>query len=189
MPLRSVPAKSAGRIEEPDPAARFGDANMKTGTEGITDQMTAFEDYAPDALVRAAFCSEANFSSWADPRGVELEISRIMYPAPRTGADEVSGGIFHYGNRYFLQCLEGPREAVEAIYRRNCNDDRHKTSQLLAVEPITQRMFAENTMNYVSMRGQLLELLGRHGIGEFDPYRITPEILAEFLQMYAEKHR
>lgn len=105
--------------------------------------MTAFEDHAPGALLRVAFCSEANFSSWADSRGVELEISRIMYPAPRTQADATSGGIFHYGNRYFLQCVEGPREAVEAIYRRNCEDERHKNSQLLVIEPIDERMFAE----------------------------------------------
>src|SRR6056297_2628243 len=117
---------------------------MTAGIEGSSDDMTVFEDYAPDALVRAAFCSEANFSSWADPRGVELEISRIMYPAPRLQADELAGGIFHYGNRFFLQCLEGPREAIEAIYRRNSDDVRHKNTELLVVEPIERRMFPEN---------------------------------------------
>jgi len=162
---------------------------MSARKEGFPDHMTALENHAPEALLRIAFCSEANFSSWADPRGVELEISRIMYPAPRTRADELAGGIFHSGNRYFLQCLEGPREAVEAIYRRNQDDVRHRNTELLVVEPITRRMFPENTMHYVSMRGQLLALLARHGIGEFNPYRITPEMLAEFLQMYAEKHR
>lgn len=44
-------------------------------------------------------------------------------------------------------------------------------------------------MSYVSMRGQLIELLGRHDIDEFNPYRMTPEMLVEFLQMYAERHR
>lgn len=151
--------------------------------------MNAFDDHAPDELLRVAFCSEANFSSWADPRGVELEISRIMYPSPRTESDALSGGIFHYGNRYFLQCMEGPRKAVEALYARTCSDVRHKNCELLVVEPIGRRMFAENTMNYASMRGQLLELLARHGIGEFNPYRITPEMLDEFLQTYAESHR
>src|SRR6056297_205435 len=162
---------------------------MFSRKEGFCDYMTAFEDYAPDAMLRVAFCSEANFSSWADPRGVELEISRIMYPAPRTQADNLVGGIFHYGNRYFLQCLEGPREAVESIYRRNFKDVRHKNSKLLLVESINRRLFPENSMNYVSMRRQLLEPLRRHGVGEFNPYRITPEMLDEFLQLYAEKHR
>lgn len=162
---------------------------MGQGTEGSVDQMTVFEDHAPDALLRVAFCSEANFSSWADPRGVELEISRIMYPAPRTEADDATGGIFHYGNRYFIQCIEGPRQAVEAVYRRNVEDVRHKNSELLVVEPIERRMFPKNTMSYVSMRRQLLALLDRHGIGEFNPYRITAEMLDEFLQAYADTHR
>jgi len=151
--------------------------------------MTAFDDHAAGTMLRAAFCSEANFSSWADPRGIELEVSRIMYPAPRLQADELTGGIFHYGNRFFLQVIDGPREAVEAIYRRNCDDVRHKNTELLVVEAIDQRMFPENSMSYVSMRGQLLELLGRYDIAEFNPYRITSQILDEFLQMYAEKHR
>lgn len=151
--------------------------------------MKTFEDHAPGALLRAAFCSDANFSSWADPRGVELEISRIMYPAPRLEADHLCGGIFHYGNRYFLQVIEGPCEAVEDLYRRNCADDRHKGSELLVLEPISRRMFPENSMSYVSMRRQLLELLARHGIDEFNPHRFNAEMLDEFLQMYAEKHR
>lgn len=151
--------------------------------------MKTFEDHAPDALLRIAFCSEANFSSWADPRGVELEISRIMYPAPRLEADQQSGGIFHYGNRFFLQIFDGPREAVEALYRRNCSDDRHKNSELLVLEPISQRMFPVNTMSYVSMRRQLLELLARRGIDEFNPYRLDAEMLDEFLQIYADRHR
>lgn len=151
--------------------------------------MTPFEDYASDTLLRVAFCSEADFSSWADPRGVEVEISRIMYPAPRTEADQQIGGIFHSGNRYFLQCVEGPREAVEFIFKRNRDDDRHKNVELLSVEPIPERIFPENSMSHVGMRPHLVELLQRHGIAGFNPYRITPEILEEFLQMYLERKR
>lgn len=152
--------------------------------------MKSFEEYATEAPLRIAFCSEANFSSWADPRGVELEISRIMYPAPRTEADQQAGGIFHYGNRFFLQCVEGPREAVEFIFRRNCGEDRHKNVELLSVEPISQRIFPENSMSHVGMRRQLIELLERHGVSTFNPYRMTSEMLEEFLQMYlVRKHR
>lgn len=151
--------------------------------------MKSFEGHASDALLRIAFCSEANFSSWADPRGVELEVSRIMYPAPRTEADQQTGGIFHYGNRYFLQCIEGPREACEFMFRRTRSDDRHRNVELLSLEPVSARMFPENSMSHVGMRRQLMELLNRHGVSEFNPYRITPAILEEFLQMYAERKR
>lgn len=146
--------------------------------------MSPLDDYAPDALVRAAFCSEANFSSWADPRGVELEISRIMYPSPRTESDQAVGGIFHYGNRRFLQCLEGPREHVQALLERNRGDARHKNQKILSVRRIDERMFRPNTMSYVSMRGQLIELLKTHGIDGFDPYRMESGMIDQFLEMW-----
>lgn len=149
--------------------------------------MTSFDGHAADALIRAAFCSEANFSSWADPRGVEVEISRIMYPSPRLDADQLCGGIFHVGNRFFLQCVEGPRQAVEALWARNRADVRHKNQELRVVEGIEERLFPENTMSYVSMRGELIDLLKRQGIDEFNPYRIDAGMLAEFLDLWRAK--
>jgi len=86
--------------------------------------MTSFDEHSPDALVRTAFCSQANFSSWADPRGVELEISRIMYP-----------------------------------------------------------------MSCASMREELLELLKRRGIDEFDPYRLDAAMLDEFLERWRARQK
>lgn len=151
--------------------------------------MTSFDGLATDALVRAAFCSEANFSSWANSRGVEVEISRIMYPSPRLEADQRCGGIFHCGNRYFLQCIEGPREDVQRLWQRNVDDVRHKRQQLLVVEPVSERLFPENTMSYVSMRGVLIELFQRHGVREFDPYCLDAGMLHEFLDRYRERQQ
>ena len=150
--------------------------------------MTSFDGYGSDDLLRAAFCSEANFSSWADPRGLELEISRIMYPSPRTDADQLCGGIFHEGNRYFLQCIEGPRRAVEELRQRNLDDPRHRNQKLIVVEPISERLFPANSMSYVSMRGELIDLLQRRDVSGFNPYHLDAELIAEFLERWREKH-
>lgn len=151
--------------------------------------MSPLDEHAPDALVRTAFCSEANFSSWADPRGVELEISRLMYPSPRTESDQAVGGIFHYGNRRFLQCLEGPCRHVRALVERNRNDARHRNQKILAIRPIEERMFRPNTMSYVSMRGQLIELLKANGVDGFDPYRMDRGMIDEFLALWLERQK
>jgi len=151
--------------------------------------MTSFDEHSPDALVRTAFCSQANFSSWADPRGVELEISRIMYPSPRTEADQAVGGIFHYGNRRFLQCLDGPNRFVRELVERNRADKRHINQQILMVRPIESPLFPPNTMSYASMREQLLELLKRRGIDEFDPYRLDAAMLDEFLERWRARQK
>jgi hypothetical protein len=111
-----------------------------------------------------------------------------MYPSPRTEANQRCGGIFHEGNRYFLQCIEGPREAVEELWQRNVDDARHRNQQLLVVEAIDERLFPPNTMSYVGMRGELIDLLKQRGAAEFNPYRIDAELLGQFLALWRAKH-
>ena len=51
-----------------------------------------------------------------------------------TGALSLSNGIF-------LQCLEGERSAVNALYHHILKDKRHNKPEVLALEEITQRQF------------------------------------------------
>lgn len=142
--------------------------------------MNLLETFPPDALVHVAFCSEANFSGWADPRGPELEISRIMYPAPRTARHESIGGIFHSGDRHFLQIVEGPVEDVAWYIEHVGKDRRHKRVEVLHAEEIQAHGFPPGAMRYVGSPDQLHEIHQRHGLVGFDPYRYSVEVLRDF---------
>ncbi|MCM0000630.1 MAG: BLUF domain-containing protein [Erythrobacter sp.] len=41
----------------------------------------------------------------------------------------------------YLQLIEGPAEAIDALYARICEDDRHANVELLLSEPMGERMF------------------------------------------------
>jgi len=151
--------------------------------------MAAFDDHAPDALLRLMFISRANFSNWADARGVELEISRIMYPSPRTSADDRVGGIFHQRNRWFLQCIEGPRDALQAVWQRHLADPRHTDSTIRVLEPIERRSFPPGAMRYAGMRPQLRRLRERHGLDGLELHDLPPKLLDELIDDYIAAHR
>ena len=142
--------------------------------------MNLLETFPRDALVRVAFCSEANFSGWADPRGPELEVSRILYPSPRTGHHEAIGGIFHSGDRFYLQLIEGPVEDVAWYVEHVTRDPRHQRVEVLHAEEIRSHSYPPGAMRYVGNHEQVHALHQRHGLAAFDPYRYTPEILADF---------
>lgn len=151
--------------------------------------MTDFQQFESDALLLMTQCSEANFTSWASSSGMEVEVSRIMYRSPRTEADTRIGGIFHCGDRYFLQCLEGPREALEFYFQRTNGDERHRKVEVTLLQPLEQRRFREGTMSYAGLRDQLLEMQRRHGQGDFNPYRFDSDMIEEFIALYLEHRR
>lgn len=146
--------------------------------------MSGFDDFAPDALARLIFVSRANFSNWADARGVELEISRIMYPSPRTPADDRVGGIFHQRNRWFLQCIEGPSEALQVVWQRHLADPRHTESRIRLLEAVPQWSFERGRMRYAGMRDQLRALRERHGLDGLEVHDLSPALLAELIDDY-----
>lgn len=142
--------------------------------------MKLLETFPRDALVHVAFCSEANFSDWADPRGPELEVSRILYPAPRTAHHESIGGIFHSGDRFYLQVVEGPVEDVAWYIDRVAHDPRHKRVQVLHAVAIHAHTLPPGSMRYIGSHDQMHEINTRHGLPRFDPYSWTPDVLRDF---------
>ena len=145
--------------------------------------MNLIERFDPGALVRVAFCSEANFSHWADPRGPELEVSRILYPAPQSLHFQVIGGIFHSGDRYYLQVVEGPVESVEWYLTRTEHDPRHTHFKLICCDAADARRFAPGSLRFVGSHDQLHELHRQHGFEAFDPYRYTADMIEDFVAL------
>ena len=148
--------------------------------------MTLTDRFEPGALVRAAFCSEANFSHWADPRGPELEVSRILYPAPQSLHFRVLGGIFHSGDRFYLQVVEGPVESVDWYLKRTRHDPRHTEFHLICADVTRHRRFRPGALRYVGTHEQLHELHRQHGFEAFDPYRYTRDMIAAFVALADE---
>ncbi|MFU8779620.1 MAG: BLUF domain-containing protein [Kiritimatiellia bacterium] len=99
-------------------------------------------------------------------------------------------GALCYGPRYFLQCLEGPREEVNKLYNMIVADPRHTDVTLLSFFEIEERMFSEWAMAYVRADEVTEQIVLRFGPSKrFDPYGFSSEQAVRFLQAVVEKHQ
>lgn len=134
-----------------------------------------------NAIVRLIYASTATFVPQRDPNGIEVQVGRILMQSRRNNAREQIGGVLHYGDGYFFQCLEGDRDRVNRTYQRISEDPRHKDLHLLAVENVEQRMFQDWSMKYVTIEQQVNDLLKRHRLKQFNPYAFEKPMIHDLL--------
>ncbi|QXQ06138.1 BLUF domain-containing protein [Sphingosinicellaceae bacterium] len=95
-------------------------------------------------------------------------------------------GALMFNRGCFAQVLEGGRDAVEAVFERIQQDERHGDVSLLAFDAVPSRAFANWSMGFVGASmvdaacfGSLVQQSG------FDPARMTGEALFETLHRLA----
>lgn len=98
-------------------------------------------------------------------------------------------GILLVHDDWFLQALEGPKEAVDETYARIKADPRHRDAALLGIHPAERRRFARWTMCAQVMSGAdetiLRRLVAERG---FDPFRCTQSEALDLLTAVADIH-
>lgn len=120
------------------------------------------------------------------------QLRRILLEANASNARRSITGLLCYGSGLFLQVLEGEREAVNALYRSIQQDPRHAHCQLLRVDDIRTRDFAEWSMKYIGWddvaTAHRRALLLRHTDSEvFDPRRLRGQQSLDFLRDLARQ--
>lgn len=118
----------------------------------------------------------------------------IMDTAAETNRERAISGILCYGGGQFLQALEGERLAVNALYHHIAIDPRHSNCQLLSVEEISTRDFAEWSMKIVDWNDAVTAtrqtvLLKHSGSRVFDPAQMSGSQAAAFLRDLAAMER
>ena len=93
------------------------------------------------ALIRLIYASRA-----ADAL-TPADHEQILESSRRNNAKVGVTGLLAFGAREFLQCLEGPRDAVNATYARILGDRRHADVQILDCRDVDQRWFGEWSMH------------------------------------------
>jgi len=68
-------------------------------------------------------------------------------------------GVLLYSGSHFMQCFEGPDEAVQKVYARILASSKHKDVVVMMEEPITQRAFGSWLMGSAkATESELLKL-------------------------------
>lgn len=134
-------------------------------------------------LVRMIYASRAN------NLGPE-EVNSILESARHNNARSGLTGLLCFDSDYFLQCLEGSRQAVNNLYSTIMADERHQDAVILDYRQIDQRHFADWTMGYVPNTRLTRPLILKYsGQEAFNPYLMSGDSAAAMLQELGEQVR
>jgi len=114
-----------------------------------------------------------------DTEGLEgiLKVSRA------NNAKNGITGVLCYDPTFFLQCLEGPREAINQLYTNISRDKRHQYLTLLEYADIERRLFGDWTMGFLPgnmLEKDFLEKYAPNG-GKFNPFILNGIQVRNFL--------
>jgi hypothetical protein len=102
---------------------------------------------------------------------------------PRSGIT----GALCFSEGVFIQVLEGGRAAVNKLYNRIANDERHADVVLLNYEEIDERCFSGWSMGQVNMTRLNPALLLKYSeTAKLDPYTVSGKVsMALFQELVA----
>jgi len=132
-------------------------------------------------LIGLSYCSTATFPARTGSYGVHPEVNRILMHSRRNNRRLQVGGVLHFNNGRFFQYIEGPADVVDCLYARICRDPRHQDVQRLTRRPIGSRRFQDWSMKFVAVERVVDEVMRRHDLPAFDPYRFTPAIIDDLV--------
>jgi hypothetical protein len=122
-------------------------------------------------LTRLIYYSENHLA--ASGGSMIAELNAILDAANRNNERHGLTGALLFDTLWFMQILEGEREAVSATFRRIIVDERHDAVTLMDVRPVEKRLFGNWWMGLSFLRGDNGALFARHGIGP----RLNPRIM------------
>lgn len=100
-------------------------------------------------------------------------VKEILAVSRRNNARDGITGSLLFNSDFFLQCLEGPREAVNRAYLRILRDARHQDPQILDYGELVSRGFGAWSMGYIGEGPLNRETILKYLPGEqFDPYQL-----------------
>ncbi len=119
-------------------------------------------------LVRLVYASRA-----VDDASQE-QLRNILLQSKANNPESGITGVLCSSGPIFLQCLEGGRMQVNALYNRIAADPRHSDVVILSYEEISERDFASWSMGRVNLEQVNASLLLRYSeTATLDPYGLS----------------
>ncbi len=91
-------------------------------------------------------------------------------------------GVLLFCNNNVVQCLEGPREAVNKTYVRIVKDKRHQNPLILDYRVLAARSFSKWTMGYMPESSVTQPVLLKYSVSQdFEPRLLSGESCLKML--------
>jgi hypothetical protein len=136
------------------------------------------------SLCKLIYCSERTPPDIALNDQV-FDVKQLLAVSRTNNQSLHVSGILYFNDRYFLQCLEGSRSAVNIIYNKIIADPRHIKITLIEYEKISKRSFSNWDMAYIndsSLSQSLFKMFSAEPT--FNPYIIPAESVLLLLQAF-----
>jgi hypothetical protein len=109
-------------------------------------------------------------------------LKQILDASRRNNREHGLTGILCRDQTFFLQALEGSRQAVNTVYAAILRDERHTDAVILSYREITRRDFEAWSMAYVPAKDVDRTLALRYSATDrLDPYALSSEAARGFL--------
>ncbi len=136
------------------------------------------------AMVRIIYVSR--MTDECDMEGIQ----EILNVSRKKNATQQITGMLCYDPMFFLQCLEGPRHAVNELYGQILRDGRHTDVLLLEYADIEARSFGGWAMGFLRSADIDPRTLAPFTTGKkFDPYQLTGAQARDLLITVAAQER
>lgn len=137
-------------------------------------------------LSRLVYHSENHLG--AQGGGMIDDLNAILAASQRNNEKAGITGALIFDTLWFIQILEGEREAVSRTLLRIARDKRHDALTVMDCRAVDERLFGTWWMGLAIMRGDNGALFARHGIGpRLDPRQLTGEPIVALAQDLAGK--
>lgn len=133
--------------------------------------------------VQIIYISRSTFVPTESSTGIEPNVARILHKSRSNNAKNGLVGVLYFGNGNFFQCLEGDEEAVDTLYKKLEEDQRHKDITLLSKKRITAISFSSWAMKYVPIDQSMQKLLLNNGYSHFDPYQFDDGMTQKVIEL------
>ena len=116
------------------------------------------------------------------------DVAQILASAQQNNRPQEVTGMLCFNQEQFLQCLEGPKRSVEAIYAKILSDPRHTEIQTLCYDDIDTRLFSDWAMAYVSLNEENTRaILAKHHMeGKFAPRFLSEAEVLDLIQDFSK---
>lgn len=110
------------------------------------------------------------------------DIQNILTTARANNSDLDICGMLCYESNWFLQALEGDRDAVNELFLEIADDVRHEDVVIISYDYVDECVFPAWHMGYAANSGAVTGMLQSFGLTRFEPEKLKPDQALEFLQ-------